>query len=62
MAETELSVSSRQCLNRRIEDQTFLTSEVATWQAERNTKGAAANWSFTSQDARMKLPRLYPSI
>ena len=62
MAETELSVLSRQCLNRRIEDQTFLTSEVAAWQADRNTKGAAANWRFTSEDARIKLRRLYPSI
>jgi hypothetical protein len=35
---------------------------VAKWQAERNTKGAAANWKFTSQDARIKLRRLYPSI
>jgi hypothetical protein len=62
MAETELSVLSRQCLNRRIEDQTTLTSEVATWQADRNTLEAAANWRFTTQDARIKLHRLYPSI
>ena len=62
MAETELSVLSRQCLNRRIEDQTFLTSEVAAWQVDRNTKGAAANWRFTSEDARIKLHKLYPSI
>ena len=62
MAETELSVLSRQCLNRRIEDQTFLTSEVAVWQVDRNTKGAAANWRFTSEDARIKLHKLYPSI
>jgi len=62
MAETELSVLSRQCLNRRIEDQTTLTSEVAIWQADRNTQGAAANWQFTTKDARIKLHRLYPSI
>ena len=62
MAETELSVLSRQCLNRRIEDQTILKREVACWQADRNTLGAAANWQFTSQDARTKLHRLYPSI
>jgi len=62
MAETELSVLSRQCLNRRIEDQSTLTSEVANWQAVRNSQGAAANWQFTTKDARTKLHRLYPSI
>jgi hypothetical protein len=62
MAETELSVLSRQCLNRRIEDQSNLTSEVANWQAVRNSQGAAANWQFTTKDARTKLHRLYPSI
>jgi len=62
MAEIELSVLSRQCLNRRIEDQATLAGEVARWQADRNTLGAAASWRFTSQDARIKLHRLYPSI
>ena len=62
MAEIELSVLSRQCLNRRIEDQATLKTEVAIWQANRNALGAAANWRFTTQDARIKLHRLYPSI
>ena len=62
MAEMELSVLSRQCLNRRIEDQAILKREVASWQVDRNTLGGAANWRFTTQDARIKLHRLYPSI
>jgi len=62
MAETELSVLSRQCLDRGIENQTALTSEVDRWQADRNRQGTAANWQFTAPDARIKLRRLYPSI
>ena len=62
MAESELSVLSRQCLNRRIPDKPTLTSEVAVWQDSRNKKNAKANWQFTTADARTKLKRLYPAM
>lgn len=62
MAEIEFSVLSRQCLDQRIPDQTTLAQVVATWEAERNTNGATVNWRFTTEDARIKLGRLYPSI
>src|ERR1700688_976110 len=62
MAETELSVLSGQCLDRRIPDKAMLTEEAAAWTAERNTKHAKADWQFTTADARVKLKRLYPSI
>ena len=62
MAETELSILGRQCLSQRIPDQETLRREVAAWETERNAKGAAINWQFTIEDARMKLKRLYPSF
>jgi hypothetical protein len=62
MAEIELSVLSRQCLNRRIADITTLKQEVACWCHERNTKETWIDWRFTTEDARIKLKRLYPSI
>ena len=62
MAETELSVLSRQCLSRRIPDQQTLRREVAAWEAERNAKGSTVDWRFTTEDARIKLRRLYPSF
>ncbi len=62
MAEIELSVLSRQCLDRRIPDQEALRREVAAWETERNTSGATVNWRFTTADARIKLKHLYPSI
>lgn len=62
MAETELSILSRQCLDRRIESKEFLTSEVATWQHARNANDSKIDWQFTTADARIKLKRLYPSI
>ena len=61
MAEIELSVLSRQCLNRRIPDQATLGQEVATWQAARNHRQTTISWQFTTEDARTKLKRLYPS-
>jgi len=60
MAEIELSVLSRQCLSRRMDSAELLRSEVDAWQAQRNTKGAKINWQFTTNDARIKLKRLYP--
>jgi transposase len=62
MAEIELSVLARQCLNRRIPDQPTLRHEVAAWQAERNTHLSTVTWQFTTADARTKLKRLYPVI
>jgi uncharacterized small protein (DUF1192 family) len=60
MAESELSVLSIQCLDRRIADKQNLTDEVAAWEASRNAKNAKADWHFTTADARVKLKRLYP--
>jgi hypothetical protein len=62
MAETELSILSRQCLDRRIESKDILTREVATWEHERNARQRKIDWQFTTADARIKLKRLYPSI
>jgi len=62
MAEIELSVLSRQCLNRRIPDQATLQHEVAAWEAQRNAAASTVNWRFTTDDARIKLTRLYPII
>jgi hypothetical protein len=62
MAETELSVLARQCLDRRIADQADLAYEVAVWQDSRNEAVCRVDWRFTTADARIKLKRLYPSI
>jgi transposase len=62
MAEIELSVLGRQCLSRRIPDQQVLRREVAAWEKERNEKRATVDWRFTTEDARIKLKRLYPSF
>lgn len=62
MAEIEFSVLSRQCLNRRIGDEGSLVHEISTWQDNRNLFQATVNWQFTSNDARIKLKKLYPSI
>jgi len=63
MAELEASVLRRQCLGgRRIPDRATLTHELQAWEARRNAHGAAINWRFSLDDARVKLRRLYPSI
>jgi hypothetical protein len=62
MAEIELSVLSRQCLNRRIADKETLMKEVAAWEQERNSANVTIDWQFTTADARIKLRRLYPEI
>jgi len=61
MAEIELSVLQRQCLNRRLPDEATLTHEVAVWEKQRNEKQATIDWRFSITDAREKLKRLYPS-
>ena len=62
MAESELSVLSGQCLDRRIPDKQMLTEEVAAWQDDRNKDHTKADWQFTAADARIKLKRLYPAM
>lgn len=62
IAEIELSVLSRQCLDRRVPDVATLTREVAAWQERRNATATPVDWRFTTQDARIKLKRLYPSF
>ncbi len=62
MAEIELSILSRQCLDRRIPDQEALKIEVATWQAKRNAIARPMEWRFTNEDARVKLKKLYPTL
>jgi len=60
MAEMELSVLARQCLDRRIESREVLAHEVAAWEAERNRLRVAIEWCFRVADARRKLAHLYP--
>lgn len=62
MAESELSILARQCLNRRIPAAPLLCREVTAWQDERNGKEEQMNWRFATTDARIRLSRLYPSI
>lgn len=61
IAEIELSVLARQCLDRRIADEETLRQEVAAWVQARNAAGGRVNWRFTTTDARIKLKRLYPT-
>jgi len=62
MAETELSVLTSQCLDRRIPDKDTLIDEISAWEAARNNYNTKADWQFTTADARVKLTRLYPSL
>ena len=62
MAESELSVLSGQCLDRRIPDKHTLIEEVAAWENDRNNAHAKADWQLTTADARVKLKRLYPAM
>jgi hypothetical protein len=62
IAEMELSVLARQCLDRRIPDQEALAAEVAAWEEQRNQAVVKVDWQFTTADARIKLKRLYPSL
>jgi len=62
IAEIELSVLSRQCLDRRIADIDTLKQEVQAHQTQRDAQGTKVNWRFTTDDARIKLKRLYPLI
>ena len=62
VAEMELSVVARQCLDRRIPDLATLRREVAAWERSRNAAVVKVDWQFTTADARVKLKRLYPTI
>ena len=62
MAEIELNVLMGQCLGRRIDDIGDVQSEVAAWQRHRNNLDATVNWQFTTEKARVKLRRLYPTL
>jgi len=62
VAEIELSHLSRQCLDRRIPEKEMLVSEVNKWCKMRNEEKSVVNWQFTTDDARIKLNRLYPVL
>jgi hypothetical protein len=62
MAEGEFSVLGQQCLDRRIASSELLAQETAAWEAQRNQAAIGANWKFTTEDARVKLRKLYPSF
>jgi transposase len=62
MAEIELSVLSRQCLERRVPDFEALEREANAWQDRRDGAGITVDWRFSTDDARIKLKRLYPSF
>jgi len=62
LAESELGVLASQCLDRRIADKPKLIAEIAAWQAYRNKHHTKAQWHFTTNDARIKLSRLYPQF
>ncbi len=61
MAEIELSILRRQCLDRRIPSAAELAREVTAWEHTRNARATPVDWRFTTADARIKLKRLYPS-
>lgn len=62
IAEIELSALSRQCLDRRIPEINQMRTEVAAWQQDRNNRPAPIDWRFTTDNARIKLKRLYPKL
>ena len=62
MAEIELSVLGRQCLDRRLPDKETLIEQVSAWEDRRNQTEMTVHWRFTTEDARIKLAKLYPSI
>lgn len=62
MAEIELNVLTKQCLNRRIDKINMIKTEVKAWETHRNNKNAKIKWQFKTEDARIKLHRLYPTI
>ena len=61
MVEIEIGVLRGQCLDRRIATPQKLVSEIAAWERQRNTTGARINWMFTTEKARYKMGRAYPT-
>lgn len=62
IAEIELSALKSQCLDRRIPDLNSMSREVSAWQAARNNRAAPVDWRFNTENARIKLKRLYPKL
>ena len=62
LAECEFSVLDRQCLSRRLPDLPTVRREIGAWVNERNRVSTAVDWRFTTEDARIKLKRLYPKL
>ena len=62
MAETEIGIMNGQCLDRRLDSQEKIATEVAAWESRRNIQQARIHWTFTLAAARRKLRKLYPSI
>ena len=62
MAEIEFNIMQKQCLNRRIPNFFMLEKEIMAWTSARNNTKCRINWQFTTQDSRIKLKRLYPTI
>ena len=62
MAEIELAALAQQCLDQRFPDQKTLRQEAAAWEVARNAEEVTIDWRFTTEDARIKLKHLYPSI
>lgn len=62
MAEIELGILNRQCLNRRLDNVATLKHEIAAWECDRNRRESKVKWRFTTADARIRLRRLYPSL
>ena len=60
IAEIELSVLTKQCLDRRLPTIEMLRQETKAWEHERNAKQTGVDWQFTTADARIRLKRLYP--
>lgn len=62
MAEPELSVMTRQCFSDRVESESEVRRRITAWQSDRNSRQIGIDWQFTTEDARIKLKRLYPKI
>jgi hypothetical protein len=62
MAETEINIMNRQCLDRQLDNQGLMAEEIAAWEEVRNTRKVRIHWTFTLAAARQKLRKLYPSI
>jgi DDE superfamily endonuclease len=61
MAETEINIMKRQCLDRRLENPTRMAAEIAAWELRRNKEKVRIHWTFTLAAARRKLHKCYPS-